>query len=206
MFPFLDLHETYTRHWSYKMLVACIITDQKALFVCLCVSLLGLFTMFLFLDLHETYTRHWSYKMLVACIITDQKVKGECHRGHSKFCRVRIMALTYLLYAGYKYNPWRADVLRSISRSKRPRSMSHQSFGMKVTWVIWSFCCVCSMASFLSDWSTSYVHGPLARHIKLRVRMRRECRERFPRHRGWAIPTCITARAWRTCRDACRDR
>ena len=49
-------------------------------------------------------------------------------------------------------------------------------------------------------------HGPLARYVKLRVRMRRECRERFPRHRRWAIPTCITARAWRTCRDACRDR
>ena len=26
--------------------------------------------------------------------------------------------------------------------------------------------------------------------------MRRECRERFPRHRGLAIPACITARAW----------
>ena len=34
----------------------------------------------------------------------------------------------------------------------------------------------------------------------------RECRERFPRHHGIAIPTCITARAWRTCRDVCRDR
>ena len=49
-------------------------------------------------------------------------------------------------------------------------------------------------------------NGPLARYVKLRVRMRRECRERFPRHRRWAIPTCITARASRTCRDACRDR
>ena len=38
------------------------------------------------------------------------------------------------------------------------------------------------------------------------LRMRRECRERFPRHYGLAIPTCITARAWRTCRDAYRDR
>ena len=27
------------------------------------------------------------------------------------------------------------------------------------------------------------IHGPLARYAKLRVRMRRECRERFPRHR-----------------------
>ena len=35
------------------------------------------------------------------------------------------------------------------------------------------------------------------------LRMRRECRERFPHHRGLAIPTCITARAWRTCRDWC---
>ena len=38
------------------------------------------------------------------------------------------------------------------------------------------------------------------------LRMRRKCRERFPRQRELAIPTCITARAWRTCRDACRDR
>ena len=36
--------------------------------------------------------------------------------------------------------------------------------------------------------------------------MRRECRERFPRHRWLVILTCITARAWRTCQDACRDR
>ena len=36
--------------------------------------------------------------------------------------------------------------------------------------------------------------------------MRQECRDRFRRQRGLAIPTCITARAWRTSRDACRDR
>ena len=36
------------------------------------------------------------------------------------------------------------------------------------------------------------------------LRMHRECRERFPRHRELA--TCITARASRTCRDAWRDR
>ena len=36
--------------------------------------------------------------------------------------------------------------------------------------------------------------------------MRRECRERFPLQRGQAVPACITERAWRTCRDACRDR
>ena len=49
-------------------------------------------------------------------------------------------------------------------------------------------------------------HGPLTRYVKLWMCMRRECRERFPRHHGLAIPTCITVRVWRTCRDACRDR
>ena len=38
-------------------------------------------------------------------------------------------------------------------------------------------------------------HGPLARYVISWVRMRRECRERFPRHRRLGIPTCITARA-----------
>ena len=36
--------------------------------------------------------------------------------------------------------------------------------------------------------------------------MHRECLERFPRHRGLAIPAYITARVRRTCRDACLDR
>ena len=36
--------------------------------------------------------------------------------------------------------------------------------------------------------------------------MRQECRERFFHHRALAIPTCITARAWGTCRDPCRGR
>ena len=39
-----------------------------------------------------------------------------------------------------------------------------------------------------------------------RLRMHRECRERFLCHRGLVIPTRIRARAWRTCRDACWDR
>ena len=43
------------------------------------------------------------------------------------------------------------------------------------------------------------------------LRMRRECRERFPStgfkgNRLLAIPACITARASRTNRNACRDR
>ena len=38
------------------------------------------------------------------------------------------------------------------------------------------------------------------------VRMHRECRKRFPRQRDLAIPTCIMARAWSTCHDACQGR
>ena len=49
-------------------------------------------------------------------------------------------------------------------------------------------------------------NGPLARYAKLRLHMRRECWKRFPRRSAFAIPTWITARAWRTCRDACQDR
>ena len=51
-----------------------------------------------------------------------------------------------------------------------------------------------------------FYHGPLARYVWLRVAHARECRERFPRHRRIVIPTYITARAWRTCRDTYRDR
>ena len=55
-------------------------------------------------------------------------------------------------------------------------------------------------------------HGPLARYVKLRFAHARGMPGTFPPaadfegNRGLAIPTCITARAWRTCRDACRDR
>ena len=46
--------------------------------------------------------------------------------------------------------------------------------------------------------------GLLPDTLDCRLRIRRECWERFPRHHGLAIPTCITARAWRPCRDAWR--
>ena len=38
------------------------------------------------------------------------------------------------------------------------------------------------------------------------LRIHQGCRDRFPCHRGLAIPTCHTARAWCMCRDAGRDR
>ena len=52
----------------------------------------------------------------------------------------------------------------------------------------------------------SACYGPLTRYVILRVAHAPGIPGTFPRHRELAIPTCITARAWRTCRDVCRDR
>ena len=57
-----------------------------------------------------------------------------------------------------------------------------------------------------------HVHGPLTRYVKLQVAHAPGMPGTFPPaadfkgNRYLAIPACITARAWRTCRDACRDR
>ena len=56
------------------------------------------------------------------------------------------------------------------------------------------------------------LHGPLTRYVKLQVAHAPgmpgtfSLAADFKGNRWLAIPACITARAWRTCRDACRDR
>ena len=56
------------------------------------------------------------------------------------------------------------------------------------------------------------LHGPLTRYVKLQVAHAPGMPGTFSPtadfkwNRWLAIPACITARAWRTCRDACRDR
>ena len=57
----------------------------------------------------------------------------------------------------------------------------------------------------LQNYVSAYCMGLLP-NKKCGLRMRRECRERFPRRRWLTIPIWFTVRAWRTCRDACRDR
>ena len=39
------------------------------------------------------------------------------------------------------------------------------------------------LQSYIMQLGKQAGNGPLARYVKLRVRMRRECRESFPRHR-----------------------
>ena len=52
-------------------------------------------------------------------------------------------------------------------------------------------------------WTYSLCHGPLARSEKIWVAHAPGMPGTFSSHRGLAIPTCITTRAWRTWRDAC---
>ena len=48
---------------------------------------------------------------------------------------------------------------------------------------------------FLDKQFPSWEHGPLTRYAKLRVVHASGMPGTFPRHRGFAIPTCITARS-----------
>ena len=50
-----------------------------------------------------------------------------------------------------------------------------------------------------------FTYGPLDRYRKLWVAHAPGMPGAFPHHRGLAISTCITARAWRTCHEKCRD-
>ena len=65
--------------------------------------------------------------------------------------------------------------------------------------------------AFLFQWMSLYVSNVYFPTVLLTdaqncgFRMRRECRERFPRHRWLAFPTCITERAWRIINDCIRD-
>ena len=49
-------------------------------------------------------------------------------------------------------------------------------------------------------------NGTLTKYTILRVAHAPGMPGTFSPHHGLAIPTCITERAWRTCRDACQDR
>ena len=49
-------------------------------------------------------------------------------------------------------------------------------------------------------------HGSITRYVNFVCPCAGNAGNGFPATAGFAIPTCITARAWRTCRDACRDR
>ena len=71
---------------------------------------------------------------------------------------------------------------------------------------LWSIQTVAGTQSLLPPLQSARVQpmGLLPDTYNCGLRMRRECRDRFPRNRELAISISITASAWRTCRDACR--
>ena len=76
--------------------------------------------------------------------------------------------------------------------------------GRYTTVIMW---CLNEKSLSLPSW-----HGPLTRYVKLRIAHAPGMpgtfspTADFKGNRYLAIPACITARASRTCRDACRDR
>ena len=62
-------------------------------------------------------------------------------------------------------------------------------------------------SQYLGHWwlGNMQAMGLLPDMLNCRLQMPRECQERFPRYCGLTILTCITARAWCTCCDACRE-
>ena len=68
------------------------------------------------------------------------------------------------------------------------------------------FRCVLIVYRFLRYPRCSHSMDLLPDTLNCGLRMRRKCRESSPRHHELAIPPCIAARAWRTCRNACWDR
>ena len=69
-------------------------------------------------------------------------------------------------------------------------------------------CIACPGFAVLNNKEMGLLLGPLTRYVKLRVAHAPGMPGTFsppPISKG-RTPACITARAWRTCRDACRDR
>ena len=96
-------------------------------------------------------------------------------------------------------------ILNSLGYSTVPLHFRHDTYHRHLIAPLWGW----PMGFLLWVQSMIYVDhtmGLLPDTQYCGLHMRREYRQSFLCHRGLAIPTCIAARAWRTCRDACRDR
>ena len=92
----------------------------------------------LYLGIHKTHQRMMCHKPF-----SGWKVKGQGHMGRSNFYRVHSVALSlFQRLTSYEIHtqPMRSQCVSHHFRVKR-------STKVKVTQVIWSFCCVRSMAS-----------------------------------------------------------
>ena len=84
----------------------------------------------------------------------------------------------------------------------RERGLAFQVMCKNVSAFQNTFQCTTESQIIPHPWSAVYVTSSLMGLLpdtqKCMLCMRRECRECLPRNYGLAIPTCITARAWRT--------
>ena len=88
---------------------------------------------------------------------------------------------------------WWIRILGAITRYASAREKETTNFkGLSESYMSRPFC-YCSQNN---PKDRDQYHGRLAVYVKLWVRMRWECRERFPRHRGLVIPISITARCF----------
>ena len=107
--------------------------------------------------------------------------------------------------------------------------LSGMSYLIGPKWNIWyvMWCTLHSHEYIHGSWFIMLCYGLILGHISIRIASQLRVTKKsadysdvgdavlqnigkyiicFPLRRGSAIPTCITARAWRTCCDACRDR
>ena len=126
---------------------------------------------------------------------------------HSKHSRLKSLNL---IFADQLLN-----TLRPISVCKRyfQNTVSYQVTTI-VTWWKFTWCLFLRVQEKIYphgsrkyldvDWATR--HGSLTRYVKLWIGHAPRMPGTFSPPPTLAIPTCIKARAYRTCRDACRDR
>ena len=88
-------------------------------------------------------------------------------------------------------------ITRGQTFQRHYKMVDSRNVALDVVTGYWLFCCISS---------------PIPRWVSYQIRKIGVCAcagnagNIFPSHRGSANPTCITARAWCTCHDACRNR
>ena len=110
-------------------------------------------------------------------------------------------------YAGFLVKKNNCDVFHSLTNQMRVSSP--QNGRRKYYFRTTLFSNICQRATIRTSLSMNRSSSPMdlvPDTWNYGLRMRRECRECVFCHRGLAIPTCITARVWRTYRDACWKR
>ena len=145
MFLSLDLHETYTRYWSYEMLVARTIWGQRVkgqghrghstILSCQLRGSVVFWPIWFILGTNIVHDM-----MMCRVPFLGQKVKGQGHTGHFKWrsqASFEVFAVsapwlrtywTDSLHMWYTHNSWGDNVSRTNSGSKGQRSRSQGSF------------------------------------------------------------------------------